>query len=77
MFPFLIPTSRRTPFPGGRALPEVYKHFADPFLELAAAAAVTDTLKVGTSVCLLTEHPESFGFKKAECEVRKHENTAN
>jgi hypothetical protein len=55
----------------------VYKHFADPFIELAAAAAVTDTLKVGTSVCLLTEHPESFGFKKAECEVRKHENTAN
>jgi alkanesulfonate monooxygenase SsuD/methylene tetrahydromethanopterin reductase-like flavin-dependent oxidoreductase (luciferase family) len=32
----------------------VYKHFADPFLELAAA--VTDQLKIGTSVCLLTEH---------------------
>ena len=51
-----IPTSRRTPFPGGRSLPEVYKHFADPFIELAAAAAVTEKLKVGTSVCLITEH---------------------
>ena len=40
-----IPTSRRTPFPGGRSLPEVYKHFADPFIELAAAAAnrITDS----------------------------------
>ncbi|MBM4257758.1 MAG: LLM class F420-dependent oxidoreductase [Deltaproteobacteria bacterium] len=51
-----IPTSRRTPFPSGGALPEIYKHFADPFIELAAAAAVTERLKIGTSVCLMTEH---------------------
>ena len=51
-----IPTSRRTPYPGGAALPEYYKHFPDPFVELAAAAAVTQELKVGTAVCLLTEH---------------------
>jgi len=51
-----IPTSRRTPYPGGAALPEYYKHFPDPFVELAAAAAVTHELKVGTAVCLLTEH---------------------
>jgi probable F420-dependent oxidoreductase len=51
-----IPTSRRTPYPGGAALPEYYKHFPDPFVELTAAAAVTQELKVGTAVCLLTEH---------------------
>src|SRR5262245_64465341 len=28
-----IPTSRRTPYPGGEALPEYYKHFPDPFVE--------------------------------------------
>src|SRR5262249_17783386 len=31
-------------------------HFPDPFVELTAAAAVTQELKVGTAVCLLTEH---------------------
>ncbi len=51
-----IPTSRRTPFLGGGALPEYYKHFPDAFIELTAAAAVTQKLKVGTGVCLLTEH---------------------
>ena len=51
-----IPTSRRTPYPGGAALPEYYKHFPDPFVELAAASAVTQELKIGTAVCLLTEH---------------------
>ena len=51
-----IPTSRRTPYPGSEALPEYYKHFPDPFVELTAAAAVTQALKVGTAVCLLTEH---------------------
>lgn len=51
-----IPTSRRTPFVGGGELPEYYKQFPDPFVELAAAAAVTRKLKIGTSVCLITEH---------------------
>lgn len=51
-----IPTSRRTPFPSGGPLPEYYKHFADPFIELTAAAAVTEKLKVGTGVSLITEH---------------------
>src|SRR5262245_6368955 len=51
-----IPTSRRTPYPGGATLPEYYKHFPDPFVELTAAAAVTQKLKVGTAVCLLSEH---------------------
>ena len=51
-----IPTSRKTPFPLGGELPDYYKQFYDPFIGLTAAAAVTQKLKVGTSVCLVPEH---------------------
>src|SRR6266481_5970383 len=51
-----IPTSRKTPFPMGGELPEYYKQFFDPFIGLTAVAAVTQKLKVGTSVCLVPEH---------------------
>jgi len=51
-----IPASRLTPFPGGGELPTEYIHMSDPFIGLAAAAAVTTTLKLGTGVSLATEH---------------------
>ncbi len=50
-----IPTSRRTPFPGGGQLPKEYSHTFDPFVSLMAAAAVTKRLKVGTGICLVIE----------------------
>jgi probable F420-dependent oxidoreductase len=50
-----IPVSRRTPFPGGGKLPREYSHQFDPFVALAAAAAVTEHIKLGTGVCLLVE----------------------
>ena len=50
-----IPTSRRTPFPGGAELPREYSHTIDPFVGLAAAAAVTTKLKLGTAICLVVE----------------------
>lgn len=50
-----IPTSRRTPWPGGADLPREYTHLHDPFVALAAAAAVTTELKIGTGVCLLAQ----------------------
>ena len=50
-----IPASRRTPWPGGPALPREYWHTLDPFVALAAAAAVTTRLKVGTGICLIIE----------------------
>jgi probable F420-dependent oxidoreductase len=50
-----IPASRDTPYPAGGPLPEEYRHTLDPFLSLAAAAAVTTTLRLGTGVCLVTE----------------------
>jgi len=47
-----LPTSRRTPWPGGE-LPEWYKRTSDPLTSLAAAAAVTTTLRLGTGVLLV------------------------
>jgi probable F420-dependent oxidoreductase len=40
----------------GDAISDDYKKFYDPFVALSLAAAVTDRLKLGTGVCLLTEH---------------------
>jgi probable F420-dependent oxidoreductase len=50
-----IPPSRRTPFPGGEPLPEHYRRTFDPFVALAAAAAVTTTLKLATGICLVAQ----------------------
>jgi probable F420-dependent oxidoreductase len=50
-----IPVSRRSPWPGGAELPRQYSHTLDPFVALAAAAAATKNLRLGTGICLLTE----------------------
>ncbi|MEX0943252.1 MAG: LLM class F420-dependent oxidoreductase [Pseudomonadales bacterium] len=50
-----IPVERATPFPGGGDLPEWYWRSHDPFVSLAAAAAVTDRIKLGTGICLVIE----------------------
>src|SRR5712692_4478135 len=50
-----IPTSRRTPYPGGAELPREYSHALDPFVALGAVAAATSTLRLGTGVCLVVE----------------------
>ena len=51
-----IPVSRRTPWPGGGPLPKEYSHTLDPFIGLAAAAAVTSRLRLGTGICLVIQH---------------------
>jgi len=51
-----IPTSRRTPPPTGeKVLAEEYKRTLDPFVSLAAAAAVTSRIRLGTAVCLVAQ----------------------
>jgi probable F420-dependent oxidoreductase len=50
-----IPTSRRTPFPGGGPLPREYSNTLDPFVALAFAASATTRLRVGTGICLLIQ----------------------
>ena len=57
-----IPTSRATPW-GGRMnappLPEEYWHTHDSFVALAAVAATTDRLKVGTGIALVAQRIRS------------------
>ena len=50
-----IPLSRKTPFPAGGDLPKKYYDAMDPFVSLAAAAAATTSLRVGTGVCLVAQ----------------------
>jgi probable F420-dependent oxidoreductase len=50
-----IPTSRKSPWPGGAELPKYYYDSYDPFVSLAAAAAVTKTIKLATGICLVIE----------------------
>jgi probable F420-dependent oxidoreductase len=50
-----IPTSRKSPWPGGGELPKVYYEAMDPFVSLTAAAVATTTLKVATGVCLVQQ----------------------
>jgi probable F420-dependent oxidoreductase len=50
-----IPTSRKSPWPGGGELPKYYYDSYDPFVSLAAAAVVTKTIKLGTGICLVVQ----------------------
>jgi probable F420-dependent oxidoreductase len=59
-----IPTSRRTPFPGGGELPKCYSHTHDPFVALAFAAAATTKILLGTGVCLV---PQRDPIVTAKC----------
>ena len=44
-----------SPWPGGAELPKYYCDSYDPFVSLAAAAAVTKTIKLATGICLVVE----------------------
>jgi probable F420-dependent oxidoreductase len=50
-----IPTSRRTPYPGGGELPKCYSHTHDPFVALSFAAAATSKILLGTGICLVPQ----------------------
>src|SRR5207248_11688625 len=50
-----IPSSRKSPWPGGGELPKPYYYSYDPFVSLAAAAAVTKKIKLATGVCLVIQ----------------------
>jgi len=50
-----IPACRTTAFPGGTDLPKMYWHTHDPFVALAACAAVTNKIRIGTGICLIIE----------------------
>jgi probable F420-dependent oxidoreductase len=50
-----IPASRETPYRTGGELPAVYYRTLDPFVTLAAAAAVTSKIELFTGIALLVE----------------------
>lgn len=50
-----IPASRKSPFRIGGELPDDYIRNLDMFVGLAAAAAVTKRIRLGTGVCLVIE----------------------
>jgi probable F420-dependent oxidoreductase len=50
-----IPTSGRDQWPGGPELPDEYRRLLDPLLSLAAAATATQSIRLGTGVCLVAQ----------------------
>ena len=60
-----IPSSRLSPWPGGGELPPEYSHTHDPFVALAMAAAVTNTIRLATGIALVTERDPILMAKQA------------
>jgi probable F420-dependent oxidoreductase len=60
-----IPVSRETPYPGGGELPDVYYKTLDPFVTLAAAAAVTSKIELFTGIALLIQRDPITTAKEA------------
>ncbi|MBN7438719.1 LLM class F420-dependent oxidoreductase [Mycobacteroides abscessus subsp. abscessus] len=50
-----IPVTRESAFPSGGELPSIYYRTLDPFVTLAAAAAVTSTIELITGIALLIQ----------------------
>lgn len=63
----VIPVGMKTPFPftPDHKLPDHYARWADPFIALTIAAAVTKRIKLGTGVCLLPERETLITAKMA------------
>ncbi|HCU90260.1 MAG TPA: LLM class F420-dependent oxidoreductase [Gammaproteobacteria bacterium] len=50
-----IPVGSSSPFMPKGVVPEFYKRTYDPFVALAACAAVTERIKLATGICLITQ----------------------
>lgn len=50
-----IPVSRRTPYPGGGELPDMYYRTLDPFVALSVIGAVTRRLLLATGIALVPQ----------------------
>jgi probable F420-dependent oxidoreductase len=60
-----IPASRETPYPLGGELPAQYYRTLDPFVTLAAAAAVTSRIELFTGIALLIQRDPILTAKEA------------
>jgi probable F420-dependent oxidoreductase len=54
----IIPVHTTSPYAGSPdgVIPKEYGRIVDPFVALARASAVTQTIKLGTGICLVPEH---------------------
>jgi probable F420-dependent oxidoreductase len=60
-----IPASRETAYPLGGDLPSIYYRTLDPFVTLAAAAAVTTSIELVTGIALLIQRDPIITAKEA------------
>src|ERR1044072_507137 len=60
-----IPASRESAYPLGGELPDIYYRTLDPFVTLAAAAAVTETIELVTGIALLIQRDPIVTAKEA------------
>ncbi|OBK13640.1 LLM class F420-dependent oxidoreductase [Mycobacterium asiaticum] len=60
-----IPASRESAYPLGGELPSIYYRTLDPFVTLAAAAAVTETIELFTGIALLIQRDPIITAKEA------------
>jgi probable F420-dependent oxidoreductase len=60
-----IPASRESAYPGGGELPDFYYKTLDPFVTLAAAAAVTSKIELFTGIALLIQRDPIITAKEA------------
>lgn len=60
-----IPASRESAYPLGGELPKIYYRTLDPFVTLAAAAAVTTTIELFTGIALLIQRDPIITAKEA------------
>ncbi len=60
-----IPASRESPYPAGGDLPSIYYRTLDPFVTLAAAAAVTSRIELVTGIALLIQRDPIITAKEA------------
>jgi probable F420-dependent oxidoreductase len=60
-----IPASRESPYPAGGELPPFYYRTLDPFVTLAAAAAVTSKIELFTGIALLIQRDPITTAKEA------------
>jgi probable F420-dependent oxidoreductase len=60
-----IPACRESAYPGGGELPSIYYRTLDPFVTLAAAAAVTSKIELVTGIALLIQRDPIHTAKEA------------
>jgi probable F420-dependent oxidoreductase len=70
----ILPVDSASPFPAtGGEIPWTYRHFSEPYIALAMAAAVTRTIKLATGITLVTErNPLILAKEVAVLDLHSH-----